>query len=57
MSIRNKINDWLARNQDHVFERSDMSTNELLFQCELDIYSAIKIPLNTKECWSSTKRT
>jgi len=28
---RRKIKDWLARNQDNVFEWSDMSTRGLLF--------------------------
>ena len=31
-ALRRKSKDWLARNQDNVSERSDMSTHRLLFQ-------------------------
>ena len=31
-ALKRKIKDWLARNQDNVSERSDMSTHGLLFQ-------------------------
>ena len=31
-ALRRKNKDWLARNQDNVSERSDMSTHRLLFQ-------------------------
>jgi hypothetical protein len=31
-AIRRKRKDWLARNQDNMFEWSDMSTSGLLFQ-------------------------
>jgi len=31
-ALRRKSKDWLARNQDNVFEWSDMSTHVLLFQ-------------------------
>ena len=30
-ALRRKSKDWLARNQNNVFELSDMSTHELLF--------------------------
>jgi len=30
--LRSKSKDWLARNQDHVYEWNDMSSCELLFQ-------------------------
>jgi hypothetical protein len=30
-ALRRKSKDWLARNQNNVSERSDMSTRELLF--------------------------
>ena len=31
-ALRSKTKDWLARNQNNVFEGSDMSTRGLLFQ-------------------------
>ena len=31
-ALRRKNKDWLARNQDNMFEWSDMSTRRLLFQ-------------------------
>ena len=31
-ALRSKSKDWLARNQNNVFEWSDMSTHGLLFQ-------------------------
>ena len=31
-ALRSKSKDWLARNQNNVSERSDMSTHGLLFQ-------------------------
>jgi len=40
-ALRRKSKDWLARNQNNVFEWSDMSIRGLLFQCT----STIKIQL------------
>ena len=40
-ALRRKSKDWLARNQNNVFEWSDMSIRALLFQCT----STIKIQL------------
>jgi hypothetical protein len=36
-SLKSKDNDWLTQNQDNVSQWSDMSTNELLFQCATTI--------------------
>jgi hypothetical protein len=49
-ALRRKCKNWLARNQNNVSERSDMSTRVLLFQW------ATTIKKNSA-CWSRTKRT
>jgi hypothetical protein len=41
-ALRRKSKDWLARNQNNVFEWSDMSICGLLFQCT----STMKIQLS-----------
>ena len=47
-ALRRKSKGWLARNQNNVFEWSDMSTRGLFFRWAKNPNSA---------CWSSTKRT
>jgi hypothetical protein len=49
-ALRRKCKDWLARNQNNVSERSDMSTRVLLFQWATTIKKI-------SACWSRTKRT
>ena len=41
-ALKGKSKDWLARNQNNVFDWSDMSTRRLVFQ----LASTIKIKLN-----------
>ena len=42
-ALRRKRKDWMAQNQDNVFEWSDMSIRRRLFQCSNTINTQLRV--------------